>query len=128
VPCLILPLRVNIALGAITTPSFLLINMLDLVKYPLGFDPGSEWNYHVSSNMLGYMVERISGQSLQDYVKKEILKPLGMNDTGCYYSAERIDRFVKPYTVEDRELQPRSNLYAEGAVSGSHPYAEGAIG
>ena len=107
---------------------FLADNMLDLVKYPLGFDPGSEWNYHVSSNMLGYMVERISGQSLQDYVKKEILKPLGMNDTGWYYSAERLDRFVKPYTVEDGELKPGSNLYAEGAVSGSQTYAEGAIG
>ena len=39
-------------------------DMLALAKYPLGFDPGSEWNYHVSTNMLGYLIERISGKTL----------------------------------------------------------------
>lgn len=33
--------------------------MLALAKYPLGFDPGTEWDYHVSTNMLAYMIERI---------------------------------------------------------------------
>ncbi|MEB2774668.1 serine hydrolase domain-containing protein [Algoriphagus sp. D3-2-R+10] len=107
---------------------FLEDEMLALVKYPLGFDPGSEWNYHVSSNMLAYMVERISGQSLQAYVKKEILKPLGMRDTDWYYPAEALDRFVKPYTAEGGKLEPGSTLYAKGAVSESKTYAEGAIG
>src|SRR5690606_11399421 len=40
---------------------YLADEMQELVKYPLGFDPGSEWNYHISTNMLAYMVERISG-------------------------------------------------------------------
>src|SRR5690606_6131122 len=40
---------------------YLADEMQALVKYPLGFEPGSEWNYHISTNMLAYMVERISG-------------------------------------------------------------------
>ncbi|QKX16102.1 serine hydrolase [Microbulbifer sp. YPW1] len=102
--------------------------MLELAKYPLGFDPGSEWNYHVSTNMLGYMIERISGQSLQQYVKEKVLKPLGMNETDWYYEPEAFERFVKPYSLVDGKLVPGSDVYARGAVSTQQTYAEGAIG
>lgn len=102
--------------------------MLKLAKYPLGFDPGSEWNYHVSSNMLGYMVERISGKPLREYVKEAILEPLGMNDTDWYYAPDRLARFVKPYSVVDGKLEQGSTMYAEGAISSQQTYAEGAIG
>ena len=102
--------------------------MLALVKYPLGFDPGSEWNYHVSTNMLGYMVERISGQPLRQYVKENVLLPLGMNDTDWYYAPDASSRFVNAYTRVDGELKPASNMYSEGAVSAEQTYVEGAIG
>lgn len=102
--------------------------MLALAKYPLGFDPGSEWNYHVSTNMLGYMIERISGQPLRQYVKEKILLPLGMNDTDWYYEPDALGRFVKAYSAVDGELIPASNMYSEGAVSTQQTYAEGAIG
>jgi CubicO group peptidase (beta-lactamase class C family) len=46
--------------GGFGTAKYLKDEMLALVKYPLGFDPGTEWSYHVSTNMLGYMIERIS--------------------------------------------------------------------
>lgn len=107
---------------------FLEEEMLALVKYPLGFDPGSEWDYHVSTNMLGYMIERISGQPLREYVKENILLPLGMNDTDWYYAPDALNRFVKAYTREDGELKPASNMYSEGAVSAEQTYVEGAIG
>lgn len=99
-----------------------------LTKYPLGFDPGSDWNYHVSTNMLGYMVERISGKSLQAYVKEMILEPLGMNDTDWYYEPEALSQFVTPYSAVDGELEPGSTVFAEGSVSSQQTYAEGAIG
>jgi CubicO group peptidase (beta-lactamase class C family) len=102
--------------------------MLALAKYPLGFDPGSEWNYHVSTNMLAYMVERISGKTLQEYVKETILKPLGMKNTDWYYTPDQLSKFVKPYTAVDGKLEPGSTMYAEGAVSTNNTYAEGAIG
>ncbi|WP_186758591.1 serine hydrolase domain-containing protein [Echinicola salinicaeni] len=102
--------------------------MLALVEYPLGFDPGTEWNYHVSSNMLGYMVERISGKPLREYVKETILEPLGMDETDWYYPSSSISRFVKPYSATDGKLEPGLTMYAEGAVSKQQTYCEGAIG
>ncbi len=80
--------------------------MLALAKYPLGFDPGTEWNYHISTNMLGYMVERISGKSLREYVKETILIPLGMENTDWYYQPEALARFVKPYIAVEGKLNP----------------------
>lgn len=102
--------------------------MLALAKYPLGFDPGTEWNYHISTNMLGYMVERISGKSLREYVKETILIPLGMENTDWYYQPEALARFVKPYIAVEGKLNPGSTMYAEAAVSAEQTYCEGAIG
>lgn len=50
--------------GGFGTAKYLKDEMLALAKYPLGFDPGSEWSYHVSTNMLAYMIEIISGKPL----------------------------------------------------------------
>jgi len=102
--------------------------MLALTKYPLGFDPGTEWSYHVSTNMLGYMIERISGKSLREYVKETVLEPLGMDDTDWYYKPEAFRRFVKPYRVANGQLELASTMYSEGTVSEEQTYCEGAIG
>ena len=102
--------------------------MLKLAKYPLGFDPGSDWSYHVSTNMLAYMVERISGKPLQKYVKETILQPLGMKDTDWYYKPEKLDRFVTPYTISEDGLEAGSSIWAEATISEDQTYAEGAIG
>ena len=102
--------------------------MLDLVKYPLSFDPGTEWNYHVSTNMLGYMIERISGKPLREYVKETILDPLGMKETDWYYEPEALGRFVKVYNYVDGKLEPGSNGFSEATTSKQQTYAEGAIG
>jgi len=102
--------------------------MIALAQYPLGFDPGSEWSYHISTNMLAYLVEQISGQPLRDYVKENVLIPLGMNDTDWYYDPEKLDRFVKAYNAVDGKLEPATNMYSEGTISRQQTYCEGAIG
>lgn len=102
--------------------------MLDLAKYPLGFDPGSDWNYHPSSNMLAYLIERISGKPLRQYVKETIFEPLGMKNTDWFFPAGAKSRFVKPYTYVDGKLQPGTTLYLEGALSSTTTYAEGGMG
>jgi CubicO group peptidase (beta-lactamase class C family) len=107
---------------------FLEDEMRALVKYPLGFDPGTQWNYHVSTNMLGYLIERISGKSLRDYVKETVLLPLGMHDTDWYFEPRALERFVKAYRSVDGKLEPGSNMYSEGTVSEQQTYCEGAIG
>lgn len=102
--------------------------MLALAKYPLGYDPGSRWEYHISTNMLGYLIERISGKPLREYVKETVLDPLGMKDTDWFYPSESLERFVKAYRVVDGKLEPGLNIYSEGTVSAEQTYAEGAIG
>lgn len=79
--------------------------MHEMAKQPLGFDPGSDYFYHPSSSMLAYMIERISGKSLRDYVRETVLLPLGMNDTDWYYTAEGMQRFVKTYRVVNGKLE-----------------------
>lgn len=102
--------------------------MLALAAYPLGFDPGTRWDYHVSTNMLAYLIERISGKPLRQYVKEAVLEPLGMEETDWYYEPDALARFVKAYRAIDGRLEPGSNLYSEGTVSREQTYAEGAIG
>ena len=114
--------------GGVGSARYLKDNMVALAKYPLGFDPGTEWNYHISTNMLAYMIERISGKPLREYVKETVLQPLGMNNTDWYYRPEALNRFVKAYNYSDGKLEPASNMYSEGTTSKDQTYAEGAIG
>jgi methyl acetate hydrolase len=51
------------------------------LQAPLMFDPGSRWEYGISTDWLGRLVEKVSGQNLQAYFRRHIFKPLGMNDT-----------------------------------------------
>ncbi|HMB91445.1 MAG TPA: serine hydrolase domain-containing protein [Rhodothermales bacterium] len=103
--------------------------MLALAADPLGFDPGTEWNYHISTNMLGYMIERISGKPLREYVQETVLDPLGMDDTDWYYDdPAALNRFVKAYNAVDGELEPASNRFSEATLSDEQTYVEGAIG
>ena len=103
-------------------------NMIDLAKYPLGFDPGTEWSYHISTNMLAYMIERISGKTLRQYVKETVLEPLGMNNTDWYYEPQALSRFVKAYNYDKGTLEAASNSFSEGTISKDQTYAEGALG
>lgn len=63
-----------------------------LAQIPLEFDPGTQWNYSVSTDVLGIIIERISGQSLPDYFGEHIFTPLGMDDTFFKVPAEKASR------------------------------------
>ena len=57
--------------------------MIDtLATLPLEFSPGTRWNYSVSTDVVGHLIEVISGQKLDAYLKQHVLEPLGMRDTG----------------------------------------------
>ena len=53
----------------------------DWAKLPLRFDPGTRWNYSVATDVLGRLVEVVSGQSLAEFFQQRIFEPLGMKDT-----------------------------------------------
>ena len=67
---------------------------------PLLFQPGSEWNYGVSTDVLGRVVEVVSGQPLDHFLKERILTPLGMHDTGFVVAAQDADRLAALYTAD----------------------------
>jgi CubicO group peptidase (beta-lactamase class C family) len=69
---------------------------------PLLFQPGSEWNYGVSTDVLGRVVEVASGQSLDTFMRERIFEPLGMTDTAFFADSTRADRLAKLYTVDPK--------------------------
>ena len=71
----------------------------ELGKLPLEFSPGTSWNYSVSTDVLGAVVQRVSGMPLGDFFEQRIFKPLGMNDTGFTVPADKLDRLVDCYTL-----------------------------
>ena len=71
-----------------------------LAQIPLEFDPGSQWNYSVSTDVLGILVERISGQSLPDYFRDHIFAPLGMNDTFFTVPADKAARLPQCFAFD----------------------------
>ncbi|WP_334654518.1 serine hydrolase domain-containing protein [Sphingomonas panaciterrae] len=71
----------------------------ELGKLPLEFSPGTSWNYSVSTDVLGAVVQRVSGMSLPQFFEQRIFKPLGMNDTGFTVPSEKLDRLVDCYTL-----------------------------
>src|SRR5271170_3478526 len=60
-----------------------------LAKIPLLYQPGTRWVYSMSVDIQGYIVEKISGESLPDFMREHIFQPLGMKDTGFYVPADK---------------------------------------
>jgi len=68
---------------------------------PLLFQPGTSWNYSVATDVLGRVIEVVSGLPLDEFFSKRILEPLGMNDTAFYASPENHDRLAALYGVNE---------------------------
>ena len=68
-----------------------------LAQIPLEFDPGTQWNYSVATDILGILVERISGLSLPEYFQTHIFGPLGMTDTFFQVPADKAARIPEGF-------------------------------
>jgi CubicO group peptidase (beta-lactamase class C family) len=68
-----------------------------LAELPLLFQPGSEWNYGVSTDVLGRVVEVASGMPLDEFIDQRICTPLGMDDTSFFAPADKADRVARLY-------------------------------
>jgi CubicO group peptidase (beta-lactamase class C family) len=87
-----------------------------LAELPLEFSPGTAWNYSVSTDVLGYLVEMISGKRFDEYLAQTIFEPLGMHDTGFTVPPDKLDRFAANYMRRpDKTLRleddPADSLY-----------------
>ena len=70
-----------------------------LAQVPLVFSPGTAWNYSLSTDVLGYLVEVISGQPFAQFLQQRIFGPLGMVDTAFHVSEDKLPRFSECYIV-----------------------------
>ena len=71
------------------------------LKAPLLFDPGLRWEYGISTDWLGKLVEKVSGQTLEDYFRQHIFQPLGMTDTFFDVPPEKQGRVVALHQRQD---------------------------
>ncbi|MCI0439332.1 MAG: beta-lactamase family protein [Chloroflexi bacterium] len=75
-----------------------------LGKLPLAYQPGRGWRYSVSTDVLGYLVQVVSGQRFDQFLQERILGPLGMEDTAFYTPEDKLDRFARVYGPSERGL------------------------
>jgi CubicO group peptidase (beta-lactamase class C family) len=75
-------------------------SMIDkLAKTPLLYQPGTRWVYSVSMDIQGYIIEKLTGKSLPDFMQQHIFGPLGMVDTGFFVPQNKRSRFASLYTA-----------------------------
>ena len=84
-----------------------------LGKIPLLYQPGTKWHYSIAADVLGRLIEVVSGQPFDVFLAERIFQPLGMHDTGFYVSEEKIDRFARMYGPK-----PESGLQTIDAPEG----------
>jgi CubicO group peptidase (beta-lactamase class C family) len=87
--------------GILSTPGDSLQDMMvKLGKLPIAFQPGTRWNYSVSVDVLGRVVEVVSGKPLDEFFDERIFKPLDMKDTGFYVPEDKADRFTASHGID----------------------------
>ena len=94
--------------------------MRKLGRLPLVHQPGARFTYGLNVDVLGYLVEILSGETLDKYFRTHIFEPLGMNDTYFYLPASKYDRLVK-VTSEDKNHK----LVNSSSAFVNYPLAEG---
>jgi CubicO group peptidase (beta-lactamase class C family) len=87
----------KLGIGVIGGPLTLKEMVEKLAEVPLEFSPGTYWNYSVSTDVLGYLVEVLSGMPFDVYLQKNLFEPLGMKDTAFYVPPEKVERFAANY-------------------------------
>jgi CubicO group peptidase (beta-lactamase class C family) len=84
-----------------------------LARLPLAHQPGTLFRYSLATDVLGYLVQVVSGMPFEDFLKQRIFDPLGMVDTGFYVPAEKVGRFSATYGPDAagglKEIDPVSN-------------------
>ena len=84
-----------------------------LAGIPLLYQPGTKWVYSVSMDIQGYIIEKLTGKSLPDFMEERIFKPLRMKDTAFFVPKDKRARFATLYGED-----PEGKLIVNGAASG----------
>jgi CubicO group peptidase (beta-lactamase class C family) len=101
--------------------------MKKLGSLPLLHQPGEQWTYGLNTDLLGYLVEVISGMSLDDFFRKKIFEPLGMKDTYFYLPKEKYNRLVTLYTEDSLKqvIKAAASFDIKGDFTTNYPATAG---
>jgi len=93
--------------GGIGIPEFKLADKMKILGgLPLFHQPGEKWTYGLNDDVLGYLIEIVSGMSLKDFFQKRIFDPLGMKDTYFYLPENKKSRLAMLYTEDSSTKLP----------------------
>jgi CubicO group peptidase (beta-lactamase class C family) len=98
-------------------------SMDDLAKMPLMHEPGQKFTYGLSVDVLGRLIEVLSGQPLDQYLRRRIFEPLGMKDTYFYLPADKQARLAKLYTEDASKKTVPMQSYA--GLTPAYPKTKG---
>jgi CubicO group peptidase (beta-lactamase class C family) len=98
-----------------------------LAKNPLFNQPGEKYTYGLNIDLLGYLIEVISGQSLWDFYQKEIFEPLGMKDTWFFLPKDKHARLVPLYLETENRTVTKASEYFDigGRTLSNYPITKG---
>ncbi len=103
--------------------------MKKLARLPFDAQPGEKWLYGYNTDVLGYLVEVVSGMSLADYIQKRIAGPLGMTDTHFFLPEAKVDRFTSVYGVgKDGKLELVEDALQSPCLKGPRACFSGGAG
>lgn len=102
-------------------------DMLKLAKLPLMHQPGEKFTYGLNTDVLGYLVEVISGQPLDKFFNERIFVPLGMRDSWFYLPADKHNRLVTLHTENDQRkvIAAGESINRNGAWTSDYPKNKG---
>ncbi len=86
----------------IERPRTLQLMIDDLSRLPLEFSPGEAWNYSVSTDVIGYLIGKISGTPFDQFLRERIFNPLGMNDTDFFVPPDKAHRLAACYSSDGK--------------------------
>lgn len=102
-----------------------------LASLPIKHEPGAEFTYGMNIDVIGYLIEILSGEPLDKFLKERVLDPLGMTDTYFYLPKDKADRLVSLYSRESLTSPltlSKNETYQTYPVSGARTYFSGGAG
>jgi CubicO group peptidase (beta-lactamase class C family) len=99
-----------------------------LAKLPLHGHPGESWQYGFGTDVLGRLVEVVSGQPLDRFIEERICRPLGMKDTSFFLPLDKVGRLANVYGIEDGKLVLKESAENSDYVHGPRKCFSGGAG
>ncbi len=117
--------KAGIPAGFVTDKILLATAINKLGALPLAHQPGERWTYGLNADVLGYLVEKLSGKTFDQFLKERIFDPLGMKDTYFYIPVAKQNRLVIAYTPDKQGHLIKWNATTFPPISADYPLVNG---